>query len=90
MVEKKLVYYWQADHSYTNYLRKIDLVYDGADSITMNWFNKVFYKLRYYSIHTIFSTLPCFVEIVENSFTKVSQIQKGTLNKVTNYNLFAA
>ena len=27
-------------------------LYDGAaDSITLNWFNEVFYKLRYYSIH---------------------------------------
>ena len=40
-------YYWQADYSYANYLRKIDLVFDGADSITLN----LFYKLRYYSIH---------------------------------------
>ena len=45
------VSYWQADHSYANYLRKIDLVYDGADSITLNWFNEVLYKLRHYSIN---------------------------------------
>ena len=32
-------------------MRKIDLVYDGADSITLNWFNEVLYKLRYYSIN---------------------------------------
>ena len=29
----------------------IDLVYVGADSITLKWFNKVLYKLRYYSIN---------------------------------------
>ena len=40
------VNYWQADH-----LCKIDPVYDGADSITLNWFNEVLYKLLYYSIH---------------------------------------
>ena len=34
-----------------DYLRKIDLVYDGADSISLNWFNEVLYKLRYYSMH---------------------------------------
>ena len=34
-----------------HYLRKIDLVYDGADSITLNWFNEVFYKLWYYSVY---------------------------------------
>ena len=45
------VSYWQAGHFCANYLRKIDLVYDGADSITLNWFNEVFYKLRYYSIY---------------------------------------
>ena len=33
------------------YLHKIDLVYNGADSIKLNWFNKVFYKLQYYSIY---------------------------------------
>ena len=33
------------------YLRKIDLVYDGADSITLSRFNEVLYKLRYYSIY---------------------------------------
>ena len=35
---------------YYYYLRKIDLVYDWADSITLNSFNEVLYKLRYYSI----------------------------------------
>ena len=33
------------------YLRKFDLVYDGADSITLNWFNEVLYKLWYYSMN---------------------------------------
>ena len=32
------VNYWQAGHSYANYLRKIDLVYNGADSITLKYF----------------------------------------------------
>ena len=27
------------------YMRKIDLVYDGADLITLNRFNEVLYKL---------------------------------------------
>ena len=27
--------------------------YGGADSITLNWFNEVFYKLRYYSMHVL-------------------------------------
>ena len=35
------------------YMRKIDLVYDGADSITMNWFNEVLYKIGYYSINAV-------------------------------------
>ena len=48
------VNYWQADHSCTNYLRKIDPVYIGADSMMLDWFNKVLYKLWYYSITVIF------------------------------------
>ena len=31
-----------------NYLRKIDLIYNGVDSLTLNWFDEVFNKLRYY------------------------------------------
>ena len=46
--------YWQAGHSCANYLCKIDLVYDGADSIALNWFNEVLYKLQYYSINLKF------------------------------------
>ena len=30
---------------------RFDLFCVGADSITLKWFNKVFYKLRYYSIN---------------------------------------
>ena len=43
--------YWHACQSYANYLRKLDLICFGADSITLKWFNKVFNILRYYSIH---------------------------------------
>ena len=32
-------------------MRKIDLVYYGADSITLNWFNEVLYKLLYYRMY---------------------------------------
>ena len=52
------VSYWQAGHSCVNYLYKLDLVYDGADSITLNWFNEVLYKLRYYSINDTFNIFP--------------------------------
>ena len=31
------------------YLRKIDLVYIGADSMMLKWFNKVLNNLWYYS-----------------------------------------
>ena len=47
------VNYWHADHSYANYLRKIYLVYDVADSITLNWFNEILYKLLHNGINRL-------------------------------------
>ena len=70
------VSYRQADHSYANYLRKIDIVYDGADSITLNWFNEVFYKLLYYSINLDLGLLafrsPLYVPIRVKTLLKLS------------------
>ena len=40
-----------------SFIGKIDLVYDGADSITLNRFNEVLYKLRYHSIDVYFNHL---------------------------------
>ena len=47
-------FYWHTCQSFADYLRKIDLVYVGADSITLKWFNKVLYKLRCCSMSLIF------------------------------------